>query len=243
MGDFLQSISVINEKFYQTGKKGILYITNGMGGGTFKKGLETTYNDTYNIISSQRYISKYEIYKEQPFDINLNHWYKSSLLYKQNWYYIYKSIYNIEWGSHPWIQTTYDAKWKDRIVINMMNYRPSINIDYYKLYQLYGNSLLFISFEREYYDSFVSFTGLNIEYYMPSSFTEACIIINSCKLFVATMSALLCVGHALHKNRIIGLNSYEGDSIHNMNLENIWKNIYYYTTHTEGGDSFNSSTV
>ena len=133
MGDFLQSISVINEKFYQTGKKGILYITNGMGGGTFKKGLETTYNDTYNIISSQRYISKYEIYKEQPFDINLNHWYKSSLLYKQNWYYIYKSIYNIEWGSHPWIQTTYDAKWKDRIVINMMNYRPSINIDYYNV--------------------------------------------------------------------------------------------------------------
>jgi hypothetical protein len=227
LGDFLHSISVINENFYKTGKKGVLYIANEMGGGTFKNGLENTYKDTYEIIYSQRYIHKYEIYNNNEFDINLNDWYKSELLYKTNWYHIYKEKYNVEWAVHPWIKAPYDARWKDRVVINMMNYRKSVNIDYRKLYQQYGDSLLFISFDMDSYTDFVQFTGLSIEYYKPINFTDACIVINSCKLFVATLSALLCVGHGIHKERIIGLCTEYGDNVHNMNLESIWPNISY----------------
>ena len=42
-GDFIQSLSVINETFYNTGRKGLLYISDGYGGDPFRNGLQNTY--------------------------------------------------------------------------------------------------------------------------------------------------------------------------------------------------------
>ena len=107
-----------------------------------------------------------------------------------------------------------------------MPYRKSINIDFYKLYYLYQDSLLFVSFHKNEYDEFIRDTNLNIKNYIFESFTEACIAINSCKLLVAGLSAILTIGHACHKDRIIGLSGL-GDDMHNINFNTIWNNVYY----------------
>ena len=70
MGDLIHNLSVINENFYKTGRKGILYIEN--IGDTFHTGLEYTYNDTYDIISKQKYIKTYKIRDDEAFQIDLN---------------------------------------------------------------------------------------------------------------------------------------------------------------------------
>jgi hypothetical protein len=69
LGDFIYSLSIIKEKYIQTGKKGILYISE--KGDHFRNGLINTYNDTYDIIVKQDYIEKYEIYNNQPINIDL----------------------------------------------------------------------------------------------------------------------------------------------------------------------------
>jgi len=226
LGDFIQNLSVINEKFYITGKKGILCVNNN-NNNAFTNGLVETYNDTYNVIKSQKYIKDYKIYQNEKIDIYLDLWRgNENLLYKTNWMKIYENTYNVYWGHHKWFDVPNDKKWEDKILINVMNYRKPTNIDFNKLYNIFSNSLVFISFHKTEYHEFVKDTKLNIENYIPESFTDACIAVNSCKLLVANLSGLLTIGHACHKKRIIGL-SGAGDDIHNKEFNLNWDNVFY----------------
>jgi hypothetical protein len=78
-GDFIQSLSVICEKFYQTGRKGILYLSN--YGDKFRNSLDATYQDTYTVITSQPYIYSYSIYQSEKFNFNLTKWRENKLIY------------------------------------------------------------------------------------------------------------------------------------------------------------------
>ena len=233
LGDFIQSISIINEKFYSTGRKGVLFIRE--DNGNFANGLVNTYNDTLEVICSQKYIVDYKIYNNETVDIDLSIWYLNrELLYRTNWVEIFKNTYNENWGHHKWFHLPYNEKWKDKVLINEMHYRKATNIDYNELYKIYGSSLIFISFQKTEYEVFVRDTGLNIEHYMPKSFTEACIAINSCKLLVAALSGILTIGHACHKKRIIGIGpggNFNGDNIHNLNFNKYWDNVFYDVAH------------
>ena len=225
LGDFIQSLSVICETYYQTGRKGILYISE--RGHGFRNGLENTYNEIYQYIIGQKYIQDFKIYNNEPFEIDLSQWRSSPLLFHQNWHHIYKQIYNVEWGKRPWLIASYDEKWKDKIVINTTNYRWPINIEFKKLNELYPNEMVFISFDREQYIFFERTASISIEYYEPKSFLEMVTIINSCKLFVGSLSSPLSIANALHKDRICGLCSSIADNNHNLHLENVFPNIRY----------------
>ena len=228
LGDFIHSLSVICEKYYETGRKGILYISNHRE--AFKYGIEYTYNSLYPVIVKQIYIQDFKIYNNEPFEVDLSIWRDSSLLYKQNLYYIYKNTYNIEWGKQKWLETIYDDKWKDKIIINTTSYRFPFNIDFHLLYKLYSVNLIFISFNKNEYDYFEENTKLSIEYYEFKDFLDLVTIINSCELFIGSLSAPLSIAHALHKPRICGLTNTGNnaiDNIHNVNLDNFLPNITY----------------
>jgi len=234
LGDFIQSLSVICETYYQTGQKGILYISE--RGDGFRNGLENTYNDIYSSIMEQKYIQDFKIYNNEPFEIDLVKWRSCSLLFYHNWYHIYKATYNVEWGKRPWLVASYDEKWKDKIVINTTNYRWTAYIDFNKLNTLHKNNLIFMSSDKEQHNFFEKTTGLSIEYYNPKSFLEMITIINSCKLFVGSLSSPLAIANALHKDRICGLCNHISqfdnicpiyDNNHNSHFENILPNIRY----------------
>jgi hypothetical protein len=225
-GDYIQELSVINEIFLKTGKKGILYISNTVGD-PFRNPLEQTYNDTYDVIRQQIYIDSYSIYNNESYDVNLSQWRCSHLLYNSTWYHIFKSTYDVEWGTHPWIVQgiEIDAKLQNRILINISHYRFCASIDFSKLYELYGDRLLFISYNYHDYNYFKDVTGLNIEYYKLTTFYEMCVAIKSCESLVANLSGCLTIGHAMQKKRIIGF-TRSVDNIHNINVPT-WKNVEY----------------
>src|SRR4029078_3159815 len=116
LGDHIHQLSVIREKFYQTGRKGNLYISN--IGDPFRFGVERAYKDTYELISQQKYINKYEIYnnqfgipqKEHSSYINLCTWRKNKDVVKVNIHYVYKLEYGVEWGSKVWLTLPKDEK-------------------------------------------------------------------------------------------------------------------------------------
>ena len=237
LGDFIQSISVINELFHNHGRKGNLYISEGIFNNekleTFRFGIEHTYLDTVDVISSQKYINSYKIYNNEHIDINLNLWRKTNILNKTNWYNIYNQCYNVNWGYSKWISVKNDSKWKDTIFINMTSYRFSNNIDFNLLYSIYGKSLVFISPTEDNYNYFKEKTGLNIDLYSPKTFTDLCIAISSCKLLIGGLSAILSIGHSLHIPRIITNATTDcyidtnSDNIRNSDLNKLWDNIYY----------------
>lgn len=224
LGDFIQMLSIINEKFYITGRKGIIYI---QGEHTFNTGLLKTYTDTYNVIISQKYIHDYKIYNNEYVDIETDIWFlNKDLLYKRNWQEIFSYTFKINWGYHKWFVVEKNKSWENKVLINVMHYRKCINIDFNKLYDIFSYSLIFISFNKTEYEEFIRDTKLDIKNYIPESFMDACIAINSCKLLVAGLSAILTIGHACHSPRIIGLCNIMDDN-HNKNFDNYYDNVFY----------------
>ena len=225
LGDFIHQLSVIYEMYLKTGRKGILYVANNIYETVFRKPLEKTFNDTYDIVISQNYIHSYKIYNNEPFDINLSDWRLNSLLYKTNWYDIFKNTYNVEWGTHQWLRLPKDDKWNNRIVINVSLNRPTvINIDFNQLYSIHGNSMIFVSFDIEDYIHFKKNKNTEIEYYCPSSLYELCIIINSCYYLIGSLSSPLSFGHALNSNRVVALGDDNFSNIHLIGMNRYFTN-------------------
>jgi hypothetical protein len=232
-GDFIQALSVVNEKFYQTGRKGIIYISN--KGDAFRNGLENTYTDTYSIIKHQVYVNDYIIFDNHHYDIDLTSWRHDIIERVEsnpsiNWIDIYKK-YDIEWGNHKWLTVANNNKWSNSILINTTHHRWPTDIDFSLLYQTYKDQLLFIGSHKEQYDFFVQTTSLNIPYIHCDTFFELSTAIHSCKLFIGSLSGPLAIAHACHKDRIIGLcTSPLIDRQLNTQLYKIWNNISYYVS-------------
>jgi hypothetical protein len=201
LGDFIQSLSVICENYYKTGSKGILYISE--HGDIFRNGLLNTYNDVYPIIIKQKYIQDFKLYENQPFDINLVKWRQSPLLLTDNWYNIYKSTYNVEWGKRKWIEWNYNPLWSNKIVINTTTYRFPVSGNFFNNLNK-DLEYVFLSSDISQYEYFKKYIKNNIviPFCKFKTFDELVTIINSCKLFIGGFSAPLSIANALHKDRI-----------------------------------------
>lgn len=228
LGDFINQLSVINEKYLKTGRKGILYI--GFTGDKFSNKIQGTYTDTYEIIKSQPYIEDYKIHKGEKYDIDLSRWRND--MTSGNLYNIFSRTYNIEWGKTKWLfldeDKYYDEKWKDIVLINTTKRRFK-NLDYDSLYEKYNDNLIFISYIENDYSYFLNKTNLKIQNYIPISFEDLCIAINSCKLFVGGLSMPLTIAYALKKELVIASpkNPSSLEETHNSGYDSLWKNATY----------------
>jgi FkbM family methyltransferase len=202
LGDFINQLSVISETFYDTGKKGILYIYDSGSGFTF--GVKNTYNDTYNSITSQNFIQDYKIYNNEIININLSSWRNNHSV--TNWYNIFKNNYNISWGKHKWLSGTIDPKWNNKTIINVTPYRFLSQNAIHKLTKIVNadiSNCIFISNENEFYKYFCENTGINIAHYQLNSFDEILTIVHSCKNAYLGLSSISTIANALHKNHIL----------------------------------------
>ena len=222
LGDFIHNLSVINEIYIKTCRKGNLYLQNGCGnphdfiqGHAFSLGETFTFNDTYPVISKQPYIKNFNLFGNEIIDVNLNTWRINPVMI--NWYINFKKYFDVEWGTHKWLTVPNDSVWNNRVLINttiygfpydfgfgqMLNEQGiSQRINFQELVNLYGESLIFIAMEIHSYNYFIERTGLTcIPFYKVSSFTELTIILNSCKKIYGSFSAPLAVAGALHKER------------------------------------------
>jgi len=252
-GDFIHQISVINENFYTTGRKGLLYLSREEN--YFICGIDHTYNDTYRLIKNQRYIYDYRIYcsksnesneSNESIYCNLSYWRNRPDIYSNgNWYNTFTQIYNIEWGKHKWIDTIIDEKYKDIILINTTDHRWPTNINFnpFNIENIKNiwsipfisenkeglcndiSKILFICSDKKQYDFFISKTSLNIEILLVNNFDDLCIAINSCKLFIGSQSGPLAIAHATHKDRICGHSPHASESLFLTGLTEIWDNI------------------
>jgi len=233
LGDLIQSLSVMNEIYLSTGKKGNLYICETYDGiiEKFSFSLEKTFKDTFEVFSQQKYMNNYQIFNNEKIDINLNDWRKNQNIHMKSIHQLYNETYckyNIEWGKNKWLNiNTIDKKWNNTVFLFTTNYRFP-NCDFNKLFSMYGDNLVFLSYTKDMYDYFIDTTKLNIKLYMPKSFTEACILINSCKLLISCLTSTLSLGHAIDIPRIVLLNDDKGDIIRNNEFDKLWDNIYYY---------------
>jgi hypothetical protein len=233
LGDFIHQLSVIHQNYLQTGRRGVLYIANIAD--RFRKGIDQTYADTFDIISKQSYIKEYKIHNGEQVDVNLSVWRADPMLFRCNWHDLYKKVYSVDWGTKPWLKmddimpsptgTFNRSDWQTKVVINTSKFRYPTKINFTELLAKYGaEHIIYIGFEEKEYNRFVNCSGINtIKFHKLSSLVEMCHIINSCALMVGSLSAPMAFATAMHKEMLISCPT--GDIIMFTNLNTVIKSI------------------
>lgn len=212
LGDFLLQLSVINENYIKTGKKGILYIYDGEYKFTFS--IEKTFADLYDLVVQQPYIQYFKIWESDNFDINLSSWYKSNLLYTTSWHYIFKNEYDVDWGKNRWITTKKDNFYYDKIILTYNSSENLSNLNYL-LYNYDIKQIILVGYSDNDKTEFRTRFGLDIPFIKCYTIEDMAIIINSCKLYIGTLSSPLVLAQATHQNTNAILD-WGGDSTHNL---------------------------
>jgi hypothetical protein len=223
LGDFIQSLSVVCEYFYVTGRKGIILLSD--KGDKFRNGLENTYKDTYTTIKKQKYIYDYTLFTGEKYDVDLTIWRNIVEIPGENWHYKFSTLYGINWGKHTWMEVEKDPKWSNKVLVNTTSYRWPL-LDFQTLYHTYKDDLLYISSDIAQYNIFCEKTNLQLDYYNITDFEELCCAISSCKLFVGNLSSPLSIAHSLDVKRVCGLFGGWDDPL-NTDLDKIWPNLRY----------------
>ena len=223
LGDFIHQLSVICELYHKTNKKGILYITDSVGD-VFRTGVKNTYLETKKIIEEQEYIKEYKIHNGENYDINLSIWRQSPYLNHCNLYILFNRVYDIEWGSHKWLNAPIDEKYSNKIIITHSLQRwGDINIYHAVINKFNLNDILYVFWMNEEYIFFKEQTGYEPQSYKCTDIYEMIIILNSCKLHISNFSSPLAISFAL-KHDSIGL------SYNCINDQILFQNLPYTTT-------------
>lgn len=246
LGDFINQLSIINENYILTGKKGILYLVENFPMGIqydannprhnigWRFGINKIYDEIKDIILQQEYILDFKIYNNEVLDnyIHLSQWRLSSLLHKTTFYEIFKSEYNVEWGKHKWLNLPINDKYKDYILITTSERRYNFNFNFNFL-KNYNKKIYFATTDINEYNNFKKISNINYELLYFDNLLDYWIAINSCYLFVSNLSSFSSIAMALNINNITLLATE--DSIHFKNLQNLkWfkskdeNNLEYY---------------
>ena len=226
LGDFIHQLSVIQENYIKTGIKGILYISN--TGDYFTLGLETAYNDIKKFILAQPYIYEFKIYNGEQYHINLSDWRYNKLLFHTNWHELFKSQYNVEWGTHPWLHaSTMKPEFNETILFHCSLTRFPETINFSKLFETYGiKNIKFITQGPIEYMKFLDKTGIELDEYNPTSLEDFIDTVASCKLFIGCLSSPLTYALGLHKESVILLpNNHSIEITCIKGLEHIFPNL------------------
>ena len=230
LGDFIHNLSIVNENFLKTGRKGIVYIRNTPV--YFRLGLDRAFLDTFPFISIQPYIQEYKIHNGEPYDIDLDTWRGSHLLYNTNLYNIYKATYDVEWATHPWLYLDKVNPTFANTVFICCSIHRYPHTDFKQLFETHGinpESVQFMTQSMNEYELFKEHTGLDIPLYMPPSLEDMVIAIHSCALFIGNMSSPLTYAYALHRKNITlhNFHDWNGDDVFFRGLDTVVPNIVF----------------
>ena len=211
LGDTIYQLSIVNEFYLKTGRKGIVYLSNTIGD-PFDRGLEATFNDIREIIEAQPYIQSLSIYTGEPYDINLSSWRTNNFSYNRSWKQTLEQTFDIPWSKSPWISTTPNLQYKDTTFLCVGINRYNHFLRYREMYEKIEN-LVFLGTTQEMYDTFVSKTGLEMPYLICRTFTDLASVISGCKGFIGSLSMPLCLVDSMWKPRLAILYGVEYDNI------------------------------
>jgi len=228
LGDFIQQMSIIYEKFLMEGRPAILYISERGDGDTFRHGVQQAYLDLQPIVSAQEYIKEFKIHEGEPYDIDLSSWRKYTSTTPLETYVAWiKKEYGVDWGKHKWLHhIPTDPQWNDKIIINTTQYRfPDVKNWVDGLHRYSKEKLVFVGFHVADCHDFMLRMHFKIRFHNCSSLWDLAIILNSCQLFMGSLSSPLSIALGLHIPCDIGFFGSENNHFDYQVFSNIGKNI------------------
>lgn len=228
-GDLVHNLLAIKSLYNQSGKKGILYITNDrkLGGDVFSYDIEKTYQDLKEFILYQEYIEDFHILQKgnllREEHINLNKWRRSRFCMKRSWIEIICDMHQIGLYDNKWLEFNKDPKLEGTILIhrNLNKKRHCDNFPWLEI--LTNNNCQFVCCEKEEWNQFPYKDMCQL--LLCKDFSELVRSINSSKFFIGNMSSPLAIAHGLGKPHLGEL--FYPDQVHYIGDELYLDNFYY----------------
>lgn len=247
LGDFILSLYAVKNICERDRCKANMYIFD-VG---WEFGIETAYKDLQPILTSQEYISNFEIIKDYYIDpiqipgqnsniqirdekiksegyVELADYIRSPLLYRGSWSEIYSNLFNFPIKkNYSWISHNGNSDLtKDRILIHRKAAKPTNSkFPFDEIINTYKDQVLFISANEDDYSSFPYKDRL--EFLKVSSIVDWFDAINSCSLLISNLSAPITVAHAINKLRIVELTN-NLDLFHWINESKYYDTIKWF---------------
>ena len=193
LGDFLHQLSVVQENFLATGRKGRVYLSNHE---PFRYGAERAYDDLYEIVTRQDYVESFRLHEGEPFDVNLSDWRQSSLLYTTDWRTIFESVFHVPWGAHKWLTFPPASEYANTILIGTSKWRPSMDWGFLKRL---SSPAMFVTDSPHELDHWRKVTQSDLPSKIFPNLYELYRAIHDCKLFIGSLSAPLAAAMASHR--------------------------------------------
>ncbi|EKE21035.1 MAG: hypothetical protein ACD_7C00378G0001 [uncultured bacterium] len=210
------------KNFITRGKKGdlhmLLYVVKQMGGGNlliapgeFEEPLESILESCSRLVCAQNYIHRFDIYKGEFIDVDLDLYRKSSLLYRTTLLEVISSPHGlkIKYPVEPWIDVPPDPRFKEKIILHRRKSvvwgRENKLFNWKQLLENIGyQNCIFVSRLKEEWNEF----GFpQVEYYCPKDNYEHAQIIKASRLFIGNQSFPSALADALGVNRIFELST------------------------------------
>jgi FkbM family methyltransferase len=200
LGDFIHQLSVVYEKFLQTGQKGRIFMSENIGD-PFQRGVVETHKDILPLIGDLPYIESLHVHNGEKFHFNLSSWRAQPDMHKYSWQDIFFISYDVAWGRNAWISTTVNEDLKDVTLISTNPARWN-SIDWNGLFDKIAGPIMFLNINENEFEHFCKETKRNIPAVKCKTFSEIAIAIQSCKMLIATLSMPLAIADGMKKNRL-----------------------------------------
>jgi hypothetical protein len=200
LGDFIHQLSVVYEKFLETGRKGRVFMSNEVGD-PFQRGVEETYSDIFPIISKLTYIESLHLYNGENFNFNLSFWRFQSNIYTYSWQEIFFHSYDVKWGNNAWISAPINNELKDVTLISTNHARWN-SIDWDGLLNRITGPVMFLEINANDFEYFCKEVKRTIPSVKCINFKQIATAIQNCKLLIATLSMPLALADGMKKQRI-----------------------------------------
>jgi len=228
LGDFFHSMIIPYHIYESTGVKTKLYVDE--SGETFRHGLKTAYDELQSIVTSQPYIESFEIYNNEPVDINVTQFRKHSpYLYRKCWIYLYlKTYFNIDPPYKNFSYVKYDKideTTNGSLIISRTDYRHHSNQLYENVINSFDGNKYFLYTQDNFWNVFPykdNVIPLKVE-----TIDDMFKHINSCDLFIGNQSAPLAIATVLNKSRMGELGGI--DSFHYIGDEEYYDNFSHFS--------------
>ncbi len=229
LGDFIHTLSVVNELYNMTGKKGIIYLSEKRE--IFHHGLQNTYNEIKEIVLAQPYVESFEIYDNQDYEIDLSSW-RGRACYN-TWHHIFSSVYGVNWGNTKWITLPQNDTFKDCILISHSCKRKNSKLDYKKFLKQSTKRIVFVTTNIKEWEEFKLLIDFECEVIVFDSLIKLWSAIQGCFLFIGNLSSPLAVAYACHTPTIAILTCGPYDDEHFMGLEKISDRYGWYRSNSQ----------
>jgi len=209
LGDTIHQLSIVNEMYWKTGRKGVVYLSATLGD-PFDRDITATFADVKEVICQQEYIHSFHLHQGEEFDINLSKWRGPQYSYEKSWHQTFGEAFGIPWKTMPWISVVPNLQYKDTTFISCGDNRRNWVLRYAEMRDRIPN-LVFLATSQQMYETFVYRNGVEMPYLVCPTFSDLAGVLMACKGLIGNLSMPLALADAMWKPRLAIMYSFDYD--------------------------------